>query len=55
MDKHEAMVWIDDPEECEQMPDEIAALLEEMDADALRHDGRCESSEKELSFLEKRS
>ena len=38
MDEHEAMVWIDSPEEVEQMPEDVRNALEEMDSDALPMD-----------------
>jgi len=32
MDERDAMVWIDSPEEFEQMPDDVRKVLEEMDS-----------------------
>jgi hypothetical protein len=40
MDEQEATVWIDSPEEVEQMPDEVRKVLEEMDSNALARDLR---------------
>jgi hypothetical protein len=35
MDEQDVTVWIDSPEETEQMPDDVREVLEEMDSDAL--------------------
>jgi hypothetical protein len=36
MDEQEPSVWIDSPEEVEQMPDDVRSVLEEMERDVHR-------------------